>query len=415
MTDGLSRRSVLLGMGGAGAALGLSGCSFSGGGSAAKPDAATMAEAVPFRGEHQSGILTPAQQQMIMVAFDMVATRTEDLKKLLTDWTLAAERMQAGDQVNDPKVRDDVPPDDTGETLGLGPGSLSITFGFGSSLFEKFKLEHKRPRVLEKGMPRMAAEKLDPAKGSTDLVIQICGEDPMVVLHAMHQFKRIAFGLASVRWMQMGYGRTSSTSEGQQTPRNFFGFKDGTNNIKAEDSDEELNKHLWIQAGDDGGDWAAGGTYLCIRKIHMMMEVWDELILSEQEKTIGRNKVEGAPLSGGEEFTDPDFTALDDDGQPLIDIDSHVAIVHPDHNGGHRMLRRGYNYTEGLTDLGRLDAGLFFIAFVRDPSQSFIPILQRMATDQMTEYLQHTASAMYLIPPGIRDGDSYVGQRLLEA
>ena len=119
MTFELSRRSMLLGMGGAGAALGLSGCS------SASPEAS--AEVVPFRGEHQSGILTPAQQQMIMVAFDMVATRKEDLVTLLTDWTLAAERMQAGDQVNDPKVRDDVPPDDTGETLGLGPGALSIT------------------------------------------------------------------------------------------------------------------------------------------------------------------------------------------------------------------------------------------------------------------------------------------------
>ena len=147
----------------------------------------------------------------------------------------------------------------------------------------------------------------------------------------------------------------------------------------------------------------------------MMMEVWDELILSEQEKTIGRNKLEGAPLSGGEEFTDPNFTATDDDGAPLIDVDSHVAIVHPDHNGGHRLLRRGYNYTEGLTDLGRLDAGLFFIAYVRDPAESFIPILQRMATDQMTEYLQHTASAMYIMPPGIGKNDSYVGQKLLES
>lgn len=416
MSNELSRRSVLLGMGGGVAALGLSGCSSDGSAKlGATAAACDMSQTVEFRGDHQSGILTPAQQQMIMVAFDMVATRKEDLIKLLTDWTLAAERMQSGDPVNDPKVRDDVPPDDTGEAMGLEPASLSITFGFGASLFDKFNMQHRCPKTLTKGIPRMAAEKLDPTKGSTDLVVQICAEDPMVVLHAMHQFKRLAFGLASVRWMQLGYGRTSSTSKEQETPRNFFGFKDGTSNIKAEDTDEELNKHLWIQPEDDGGDWAAGGSYLCIRKIHMMMEVWDELVLSEQEKTIGRNKLEGAPLSGGEEFTDPNFTATDDDGAPLIDVDSHVAIVHPDHNGGHRLLRRGYNYTEGLTDLGRLDAGLFFIAYVRDPAESFIPILQRMATDQMTEYLQHTASAMYIMPPGIGKNDSYVGQKLLES
>ncbi|MCI6207232.1 MAG: Dyp-type peroxidase [Corynebacterium glucuronolyticum] len=95
--------------------------------------------------------------------------------------------------------------------------------------------------------------------------------------------------------------------------------------------------------------------------------------------------------------------------------DPFLAIVHPDHNGGHRSVWGGYKYTESLTDLGRLDTGLFFNAVDRDPSQTSIPILQWMATDHMAEYLQHTASAMYLIPPGIRDSDSYIGQRLLEA
>lgn len=416
----ISRRRLLLGGAGLGAAsVGVGALGGFGVAQAVGPAAgADLGKAVPFRGEHQSGIVTPAQQQMIMVAFDMVATRRKDLVRLLEDWTLAAERMQAGEPVNDPKARDDVPPDDTGEALGLQPGSLTITFGFGATLFEhpekgdRFGIAARKPESLRVGFPRMAAEKLDESRCHGDLVVQICGEDPMVVLHAMHQLKRIAFGTASVRWMQLGYGRTSSTSTAQETPRNLFGFKDGTRNIKAEDSEEELARHLWIQPEDSGGDWAAGGTFLCIRKIHMMMEVWDELILSEQERIIGRDKLEGAPKSGGEEDTEPDFHAQVD-GAPAIDVDSHIAVVHPDHQGGARMLRRGYNYTEGLTNLGRLNAGLFFIAFVRDPATNFTPILQAMAQDQLTEYLQHQASAMFLVPPGIGERDTFVGQSLL--
>ena len=403
MSPKISRRAMLLGTGmSAGTALG--GFALGRGASISHAE-----QTVEFRGEHQSGILTPAQQQMLMVAFDMVGTRREDLVALLEKWTLAAERMQAGEPVNTPKARDDVPPDDTGEALGLEAARLTITFGFGASLFkESFGLEQRCPEPLQQGIPRMAAEKIEDERSHGDLVIQICAEDPMVVLHAMHQFKRLAFGTAVVRWMQVGYGRTASTSTEQETPRNLFGFKDGTANIKAEDSAAELNEHLWIQSGDESGAWAAGGTYLCVRKIHMMMEVWDELILSEQQRIIGREKIEGGPMSGGSEFEAPDFN------HGGIDVHSHLSTVHPAHNNGVRMLRRGYNYTEGLTELGRLQAGLFFIAYLRDPRTHFIPVLSRMSEDLLTEYLQHIATGLYLVPPGIREGDSYVGQRLLE-
>lgn len=371
----------------------------------------------PFRGEHQSGILTPQQQQMHTAAYDMISDERDDLIDLLKRWSLAAERMMAGDLVGDPKTFKEVPPDDTGETMGLGPGALTITIGFGESLFvkdgvDRYDIADRLPEALVGGIPRMAAEKLDASKCYGDLVVQACAEDPMIAMHAIHNMTRIAFGTASVRWTQLGYGRTSSTSTGQQTPRNLFGFKDGTSNIKAEDEQSELNEHLWIQAGDDGGDWFSGGTYLCIRKIKQMMEVWDELVLSEQETIIGRDKLEGAPLSGGTEFSDPDFDKKDEDGEPLIAIDSHLAIVHPDHNNGRRMLRRGYNYMEGNDQLGRLEGGLFFIAFVRDPKTNFIPILRRMSDDQMTEYLQHIATAVFIIPPGMKETDDYIGQAL---
>lgn len=260
----VSRRHFLLG--GAGAlSTGMSGACTQG------TEDGPTGEVIAFRGEHQSGILSPAQQQIIMVAFDMVADRRKDLIDLLSKWTIAAERMQAGQPVNDPKVNDNVPPDDTGEAMGLTASNLTITFGFGRTLFQhdtygdRFGIAQRMPMVLANGIPRMAAEYLDKDKSDGDLVIQICAEDPMVVLHAMHQFKRIAFGTVSVKWMQLGYGRTSSTSTEQETPRNLFGFKDGTANIKAEDNTQELAKHLWIQPTDDA-HWAAGAPiYACVK------------------------------------------------------------------------------------------------------------------------------------------------------
>lgn len=420
---GFSRRQVLVGSGLAALGIGAAGAGgyFAGnyrGTQQAHADADVMRTSYPFRGEHQSGILTPQQQQMHTAAYDMMdGTTRDDLIDLLKKWSLAAERMMAGQLVGDMKTFKDVPPDDTGETMDLGPGALTITIGFGESLFRKdgvdrFGIAERMPKPLEGGIPRMSAEYLDPKQCYGDLVVQACAEDPMVAMHAIHNMTRVAFGKASVKWTQLGYGRTSSTSTGQKTPRNLFGFKDGTSNIKAEESPQELNEHLWIQPQDSGGKWLAGGTYLCTRKIKQMMEVWDELVLTEQETIIGRDKVEGAPLSGGEEFTTPNFDAKDEKGEPLIAVDSHLAVVHPDHHGGHRMLRRGYNYMEGNDKWGRLEGGLFFIAFVRNPQTNFIPVLAAMSVDQMTEYLQHVGSAMFVIPPGMSETDEFIGQAL---
>lgn len=415
---GLSRRQFM-GLGGLGAlTLGLGGAGGFALGHRQAGDgvaAELMALSYPFRGAHQQGILTPAQQQMHTAAFDLTTTDRDTVIALLTDWTLAAERMTLGQPIADPSVDPLAPPADTGETYGSGPAGLTVTFAVGATLFltdqgeDRFGLADRMPQALRDGIPRMAAEKLDPARGGGDLLVQACSEDPMVNLHALHDLTRLAFGRATMRWTQLGYGRTSSTSTAQQTPRNLFGFKDGTSNLKAEDAPTELDEHLWIQPGDDQGAWAAGGSYLCFRRIKMMMEVWDELALGEQERTIGRDKLQGAPLSGGQEFTHPDF------GSGAIDTASHVALMHPDNNGGRRMLRRGYNYLQGVDELGRLDAGLFFVAFVRSPADGFVPVLSKMSQDLLTEYLQHVASGVYLVLPGVGESDAYVGQSLFSS
>lgn len=95
----------------------------------------------------------------------------------------------------------------------------------------------------------------------------------------------------------------------------------------------------------------SGGSYLMARKIRMTLEVWDRVRLSEQEQIIGRDKRYGAPLSVTEpsaeaEFEPLDLTAQGEDG-PAIPADSQVAIVAPENNDGRRMLRRGYDFTDG--------------------------------------------------------------------
>ena len=426
-TKGTSRRAMFTGAGLGAALAGLAGVAGGRAWEASRRPEDTILTTYPFRGDHQAGITTPAQDNMFTAAFDVSTTDVEELKTLLSDWAVAAEQMTAGELIGgQPSSNKQLPPKDTGEAWGYKPNGLTITFGVGKGLFvdadgkDRFGLAAKMPAVLKEGMPSFAGDQLHAAQSDGDLLVQACSNDAQVCVHAIRNLTRIAFGTAALRWSQVGYGRTSSTSVDQETPRNLFGFKDGTNNIKAEDSSEQLNKHLWVQKGDDAAaEWMTGGTYYVARRIRMLAEIWDRLRLIEQEQTMGRDKRYGAPLSianptkSSEEFTTVDYAAKDDKGETLVPADAHIAVVSPEQNQGRRMLRRGYNYTDGSDSLGQLQTGLFFIAFVRDPRTNFYPILDRMTkSDALQEYLKHEASALFAIPPGIKEGDTMVAASL---
>ncbi|MCD1573066.1 iron uptake transporter deferrochelatase/peroxidase subunit [Agromyces mediolanus] len=421
---GVSRRGLLglLGAGAAGAAAGFAGGAATAGvalTAGARGGGAAGASVFPFYGTHQAGITTPAQDRLHFAVFDPDAgLDREGLIGLLSDWTAAAARLSQGLEVAEGGAvggSDYAPPADTGEALGLPASGLTITFGFGPELFETadggdpFGLAVRRPPELA-ALPRFQGDALEPARTGGALCIQACADDPQVAVHAVRNLSRIAFGRATLRWSQLGFGRTSSTSTAQATPRNLFGFKDGTANIKAEEPGV-ADEHVWVQPGDEPA-WLAGGSYLVARRIRMVIENWDRVQLGEQEQLVGRSKGEGAPLSGGTEFTEPDFEAAGPTGAPLIDPASHVRLAHPTTNGGARLLRRGYNFVDGNDALGRLDAGLFFLSFQRSPEQ-FVRVQTSLAADGLNEYLKHVGSAIFAVPGGIAEGE-FVGQRLFD-
>ena len=416
---GLSRRALfgLAGAGAAGLAAGAGATAAITAAVSASASAAGVTTVYPFNGAHQSGITTPAQDRLHFAAYDVSAgTTREELIELLQDWSVAAARMTQGKEVADGGAVDGsplAPPVDTGEALGLPASGLTITFGFGPTLFtaedgtDRFGIADRRPAELEK-LPRFTGDNLQAGLTGGDLCIQACADDPQVAVHAIRNLSRIAFGRASIRWSQLGFGRTSSTSTSQVTPRNLFGFKDGTANVKSEET-KTVEEQVWVQDGESAA-WLSGGSYLVVRKIRMIIETWDRAQLQEQERVIGRSKGEGAPLSGGKEFTEPDFDAVGATDQPLIDKHSHVRLAHPTQLKGTKLLRRGYNFVDGNDDLGRLNAGLFFMSYQRSPKQ-FIDVQRALATDALNEYIKHVGSAIFAVPPGASK-DGWVGETL---
>jgi deferrochelatase/peroxidase EfeB len=404
---GPSRRTLLTGAGAAGAGA-LAGYF-------ARPDDGPaprdpVPDVVPFYGAHQAGIATPAQDRLAFGALNVVpgASRS-DLAGLLREWTTAAARMTAGRLVGE-DTRPYAPPVDTGEAVGSPVSRLTITVGYGPSLFDhRFGLAGRRPAALAP-LPPLPGETLDPDYTGGDLCVQACSDDPLVAFHAVRNLARIGMGVVEHHWMELGFGRTSTTTTGQRTPRNLLGFKDGTRNIKAEQTGL-MDDYVWVGRETDQ-PWLRGGSYLVARKIRIFVENWDRDYLRDQQNVIGRHKVSGAPLTGGTEFTAPDFASRGADGQPVIPAGAHIRLASPEHNGGTRILRRGYSFTDGIDpQAGTLLGGLFFIAFMKNPGQ-FVRLQRSLAADALSEYIQHTGSAVFACPPGLRPGQHW-GQALL--
>ena len=405
----VSRRRFL-GRAGALAAGAVVAPSLAGGGVA---HAGATGEVVPFHGRHQAGILTPAQDRMLTAAFDVNRVQRDELIGLLREWTDAARRLTRDGIVGTDNTDQDAPPEDTGEADGLPPSRLTVTFGFGGSLFEvdgvdRFGIAAQRPAALA-DLPVFAGDVIDPARSDGDLVVQACADDPVVCFHAIRNLARIGRGTVALRWSQSGFGRTSSTSTAQATPRNLMGFKDGTNNLKVEEP-EHVATHVWVGA-DDEPAWMRDGSYMVTRRIRMLLEVWDRSSLADQELSIGRVKGSGAPLGGAREGDPVDLEARAA-GAPVIPVDAHIRLSAPSENGGAILLRRGYSFTDGIDPVtNQLDAGLFFVAFQRDPRTHFVAVQRRLATDALNEYIRHTASGLYAVPPGVGPG-GWIGETL---
>ena len=351
----------------------------------------------------QAGIQTPPQRFIFFMTFDLTTTQASDLQVLLARWSGAIAQLMKGlpvGQVEPP--RNSAVGLDTGEALNLGPASLTVTVGLGPKVFtDTFGLANQKPALFRE-LRTLPSDAFQPGLVGGDLSLQACADDPQVAYHAVRDLARIAksTGTASTRWTVMGFGRASA-GKGQTTPRNLLGFKDGTRNIR---DDSDFDQFVWLQ---DGPAWQHKGSYQVVRKIRMDIENWDTDRVSDQNKTFGRYKVTGAPLSGKQEFDPPNFSAMDSDGKPVIPDTAHIRLAAHELNNGIRILRRSYNYTDGINNVGLLDAGLLFISYQNDPAHFEALQMKLGASDALNEYITHIGSAVFFVPPAPRPG-SYI-------
>lgn len=391
----MDRREFLkkAGIGGAGLALGLSGASaFFANKEQGSKNIADGQEEISFYGKHQAGITTPMQKNIYFVVLDLRTTDKNELIQLFKDWTDYSEKLVNGDLVKKDGSNALLPPSDTGETVGLNPYRLTLTFGVSASFLTKLGLEKKRPKLF-RDLPAFPKEQLREQYTGGDIVIQACADDEQVAFHAVRNLIRKGRNKVTMKWSQSGF---AAIGDRMETPRNLFGFKDGTANVTTE---KDFDKVVWA----DSQDWMKNGSYMAVRRIIMHLETWDRTNLQEQENTFGRYKESGAPFGKQNEFDEVDLS--------LLPVDSHVRLAK---EVDLPILRRSYSYSDGIDPkTGQFDAGLLFIAFQKDPD-SFVKIQTNLgAVDKMNEYVTHIGSGLFACFGGVKEG-GYIGQDLFE-
>jgi dye decolorizing peroxidase len=351
---------------------------------------AVLKRSEKFHGSHQNGVELELQTFTNFVSLDIHAdTDRSAMKRWMRILTDDIERLTSGQAI----LADAQP------QLALGPARLTVTVGFGPSLFKKLGLESEQPDSLQ-DLPAFKVDALREEFSGGDVLLHVSADDPMVLSHAVRSLISDSMAFASVRWAQQGFSNAQGVVPGGVRQRNLMGQVDGTDNPAL--GSDDFDNLVWI---NDGPEWIRGGTVLVLRRIAMQLNTWDKLGRSDKEQVIGRHLGTGAPLGKANETDAMDLNAVDERGLKTIPNFAHVRRASPT-KPGERFFRRPFNYEVGMAADGTPDVGLLWTAYQRDVSKQYLPVQKRLDEfDLLSKWTSPIGSSVWGIARGVGKGE----------
>jgi deferrochelatase/peroxidase EfeB len=364
-----------------------------------------------FEGVHQQGVTTPVQRAAAFVSLDVTAANRAELAGLFQTITEQIRFLTQGGAPANLGIT--APPYDNG-VVGpvVAPNELTATLSVGASLFdERFGLTQRKPATLTTmSADPFPNDALQAGSCDGDLMLQLCANDADTVIHALRQITKVTRGGMQIRWRQDAF---HSPPRPTGTPRNLMGFKDGIANPSVH-SPALMNSLIWAD-GRSGSEpaWTSGGTYHVVRLIRMFVEFWDRVDVREQEQMIGRRKDTGAPMTGGGEFTPPNYNN-DPTGEAIL-FTAHIRKANPrtPQTVDSRILRRSYNYDNGIDLNGQLQEGIVFVAFNQDLERQFKAVQRRLINEPLVDYVSPIGGGYFFALPGVSGSSDWLGKALL--
>lgn len=294
----------------------------------------------------QRGILDPNQAHILLITFDLVDKNAAD-ERLEAFWSDVTERLHDF----------------------YAHAGLTVTVGFGITVFDKLGKQSAMPKGLRL-MPTWERDAFQPQDKQADMLLQIACNDRGVLQTVERDIRRYLLPAFEVRDYEPGFAMPNS--------RGQLGFVDGTGN--PHDLDAKLET-AFIAGGSH-----ADGSFMVFRKIVEDLDAWDALPVSQQEKAIGRRKLDSAP------YDPPDSTPATSHRSKSSGSGAHGEI---------EMLRRSYPFA------GKDASGLLFICFVADLDQ-FEVIKTQMASPKNIDGSTPGQDAIHMFSTPVSGGYYYI-------
>lgn len=254
---------------------------------------------------------------------------------------------------------------------------LYIQFSFGSSCWNLLN-PNWQPKELV-SFKNLAANGLAMPSTQADILIWIHSSDSELIPEAVITTYQALNNIVDIQLDIEGLKNKQS--------RDLIGFVDGTANAK---DDNRLPIAL-IPENEVGG----GGSYVLSQRWQHNLPSFNGLSIPQQEKVVGRTKVEDVELEGDE-----------------MPVDSHVSRTDAKVDGvGMKIFRRSYPYMASQLSINTSceadelpNNGLYFFAFACE-MQRFTVQLERMIgltkdgiSDKLMNYSEAKMSSYWFMP-----------------